>query len=372
MERMKMERWLGAILILILFLAGRPVQSTPVRKGRVHRTLGADGEFNWPDSYFDVEASSDVAVIVGQPAFLTCRVQMAGNWTVSWVRHRDINLLTVGTDTYTPDRRFRGLHVPNSPEWTLQIKASTLEDAGDYECQLSSTPLRTHVVRLRVIEPHIQILNGPEVYLHEGSTLNLTCVISPAVDSSLLLWSRYGQDLNWLYQNDQGQQGHLEARIHVYDGRLWVDRGGGGAKPHDDDDNDDDAREEETEEEEENYQNDEDEEEEEEEDEEEGDELVRSSRWKVTATTAAPPPAASYRDEDRQTATVSQLIVDKAQMYHSGRYICSTRATAGTWTHVHILADEQPAAMQRGNPASCSHPWLTGWIAIITVIHRYL
>lgn len=41
---------------------------------------------------------------------------------VSWVRHRDINLLTVGTDTYTPDRRFRGLHLPNSPEWTLQIK----------------------------------------------------------------------------------------------------------------------------------------------------------------------------------------------------------------------------------------------------------
>lgn len=43
------------------------------------------------------------------------------------------------------------------------------------------------------IEPHIQILNGPEVYVHEGSMLNLTCVISPAVDASLLLWSRNGQ-----------------------------------------------------------------------------------------------------------------------------------------------------------------------------------
>lgn len=29
--------------------------------------------------------------------------------------------------------------------------ATTLDDAGDYECQLSSTPLRTHVVRLRII-----------------------------------------------------------------------------------------------------------------------------------------------------------------------------------------------------------------------------
>jgi hypothetical protein len=42
-------------------------------------------------------------------------------------------------------------------------------------------------------EPHIQIMNGPEVHLHEGSTLNLTCMISPAVDASLLLWERNGQ-----------------------------------------------------------------------------------------------------------------------------------------------------------------------------------
>ena len=91
------------------------------------------------------------------------------------MRHHDIHLLTVGTDTYTADPRFRGLHVANSADWTLQIKgktqraakpptgrdslfffiridaAATPNDAGDYECQLSSTPLRTHVVRLRVV-----------------------------------------------------------------------------------------------------------------------------------------------------------------------------------------------------------------------------
>ena len=37
------------------------------------------------------------------------------------------------------------------------------------------------------------IANGREVYLHQGSTLNLTCVISPAIDASLLLWSHNGQ-----------------------------------------------------------------------------------------------------------------------------------------------------------------------------------
>jgi hypothetical protein len=39
-------------------------------------------DFRWPESYFDLEASSDVAVVVGQTAFLVCRVAVAGNWTV--------------------------------------------------------------------------------------------------------------------------------------------------------------------------------------------------------------------------------------------------------------------------------------------------
>lgn len=37
------------------------------------------------------------------------------------------------------------------------------------------------------------------------------------------------------------------------------------------------------------------------------------------------------------TATMSQLLVDKAQMFHSGRYVCSALGASGTWTLVHIL-----------------------------------
>ena len=50
--------------------------------------LMASGPFvRWPmatalESYFDLEASSDVTVVVGQAAFLVCRVAVAGNWTV--------------------------------------------------------------------------------------------------------------------------------------------------------------------------------------------------------------------------------------------------------------------------------------------------
>lgn len=59
---------------------------------------------------------------------------------VSWVRHRDIHLLTVGRYTYTSDQRFAAVHSPHSDEWSLRIKYSQLKDSGIYECQISTTP----------------------------------------------------------------------------------------------------------------------------------------------------------------------------------------------------------------------------------------
>lgn len=56
---------------------------------------------------------------------------------VSWVRHRDIHLLTVGRYTYTSDQRFRAIHHPHSEDWILQIKYPQHRDTGIYECQVS-------------------------------------------------------------------------------------------------------------------------------------------------------------------------------------------------------------------------------------------
>lgn len=109
--------------------------------------------------------------------------------------------------------------------------------------------------------------------------------------------------LNWLYQsNEVIGSSQLDARIQVYDGRLWVDRGGGSSQL--DETNDD-----------------------------------------GSVTTAA---AAAVKEEGTKgrhlrgpsltTATMSQLLVDKAQMFHSGRYVCSALGASGTWTLVHILA----------------------------------
>lgn len=56
-------------------------------------------DFRWPESYFDLEASSDVAVVVGQTAFLVCRVAVAGNWTVSKPFSNRLHALPVAAPT---------------------------------------------------------------------------------------------------------------------------------------------------------------------------------------------------------------------------------------------------------------------------------
>lgn len=67
---------------------------------------------------------------LGKSAFLNCRVKNLGNKTVSWIRHRDIHILTVGSYTYTSDQRFQATHHKETDDWTLQIKWAQKRDSG--------------------------------------------------------------------------------------------------------------------------------------------------------------------------------------------------------------------------------------------------
>lgn len=131
--------------------------------------------------YFDLAASKNVTALLGKTAYLNCRVKNLGNKTlnmqISWVRHRDIHLLTVGRYTYTSDQRFRAIHLPHSEDWTLQIKYPQHRDSGIYECQISTTPHLSHFIHLNVVEPTTEIIGGPDLYIDRGSTINLTCVV---------------------------------------------------------------------------------------------------------------------------------------------------------------------------------------------------
>nr|CAH7717514.1 unnamed protein product [Callosobruchus chinensis] len=85
--------------------------------------------------YFDNSSRREYVTTVGQTAHLHCRVRNLGDRAVSWIRKRDLHILTVGILTYTNDQRFQSLHTDGSDEWTLKVTSPQIRDSGIYECQ---------------------------------------------------------------------------------------------------------------------------------------------------------------------------------------------------------------------------------------------
>ncbi|XP_063618582.1 uncharacterized protein LOC134791476 [Cydia splendana] len=148
--------------------------------------------------YFDPSTPRNITGLVGHPVRLLCRVKNLQNRTVSWVRHRDIHLLTVGRYTYTSDQRFEAQHKPRSEEWALRIRSPQRRDSGQYECQISTTPPIGHAVFLNIVEPETTISSGAELFLQADSTINLTCTVrhTPEPPSSIT-WTHADQVINF-------------------------------------------------------------------------------------------------------------------------------------------------------------------------------
>ncbi|KAK0049449.1 muscle M-line assembly protein unc-89, partial [Biomphalaria pfeifferi] len=45
--------------------------------------------------------------------------------------------LTIGSKSWTRDKRIHSEHVPNSSQWNLVVENVTVSDAGQYECHVS-------------------------------------------------------------------------------------------------------------------------------------------------------------------------------------------------------------------------------------------
>ncbi|KAI8116137.1 Zwei Ig domain protein zig-8 [Lucilia cuprina] len=86
--------------------------------------------------YFDDINSRNVTTVADETAILKCRVKNKGNRTVSWMRKRDLHILTTNIYTYTGDQRFSVIHPPGSDDWDLKIEYAQQRDSGIYECQL--------------------------------------------------------------------------------------------------------------------------------------------------------------------------------------------------------------------------------------------
>ncbi|XP_036319315.1 zwei Ig domain protein zig-8, partial [Rhagoletis pomonella] len=147
---------------------------------------------------FDTTVQTNITGLVGKTVKLTCRVKNLGNRTVSWVRHRDIHLLTVGRYTYTSDQRFEAMHSPHAEDWTLRIRYAQRKDSGIYECQISTTPPIGHSVYLNIVEPITEVIGGPELHINKGSTINLTCIVKFAPEPPpTVIWSHNREVINF-------------------------------------------------------------------------------------------------------------------------------------------------------------------------------
>ncbi|XP_075216922.1 zwei Ig domain protein zig-8-like isoform X2 [Lycorma delicatula] len=145
--------------------------------------------------FFDLSTSRNVTTAVGQIAFLHCTVEQLGDKAVSWIRKRDLHILSAGVLTYTSDQRFQVIRPDNSDRWTLSIKFPQKRDSGIYECQVNTEPKMSLAFWLNVVELKAEILGPSEVYVRRGSSLTLTCVISQGPhDLGTVFWYQ-GSDL---------------------------------------------------------------------------------------------------------------------------------------------------------------------------------
>ncbi|XP_059614665.1 lachesin-like isoform X2 [Phlebotomus argentipes] len=152
----------------------------------------------YAEPYFDPMTLSNVTALVGKSAYLNCRVRNLGNKTVSWIRQRDIHILTVGSYVYTTDQRFQTVYHRESDDWTLQIKWVQKRDAGVYECQISTQPILSYFVYLNVVVPTATILGAPDLHVEKGSTINLTCSIKYSADPpAYIFWFHHDEVINY-------------------------------------------------------------------------------------------------------------------------------------------------------------------------------
>ncbi|XP_076060687.1 uncharacterized protein LOC143036805 [Oratosquilla oratoria] len=179
------------LLVLVLFLLLSPTLALSAsrldtsrgsssghydRGGPQHRITWGRG--NPQASAVFGDTPTNVTAIVGHRARLPCTVRNLGLKDVTWIRQRDLHILTVGISTYTNDDRFTVYHKPETEDWFLDISSVTFRDSGIYECQVTTSPKVSLPVHLTVLAEQEATIQGPkEVYIRTGSTISLVCEV---------------------------------------------------------------------------------------------------------------------------------------------------------------------------------------------------
>ncbi|XP_046749461.1 uncharacterized protein LOC124413129 isoform X2 [Diprion similis] len=169
--------------------------------GRNFTSLSDVGENGDNDLPVFAPTAANVSALEGQTVYLPCRVRNLGDKVVSWIRNRDLHILTSADVAFSSDPRFAPQHTPGSDAWTLRLDNARRSDSGRYECQVNTEPKMMYAVQLAVRdpdkpeghdEPHSQqtrisyestaplaaIMGPREQRVSSGSTITLRCVVT--------------------------------------------------------------------------------------------------------------------------------------------------------------------------------------------------
>ncbi|KZC10404.1 PREDICTED: hemicentin-1-like [Dufourea novaeangliae] len=194
--------YLGICASLPVTILSAPAQVREISKeGSQRRPNDANNDSAaGGDSPVFEPTAANVSAYVGQTVYLPCRVRNLGDKVVSWMRSKDLHILTSGTSPFSSDTRFGPQHTPGSDAWTLRLNNARKTDSGQYECQVNTEPKMMYAVQLSVRdadkpegydEPHSQqtrisyestapvaaIMGPREQKVAPGSTITLRCVI---------------------------------------------------------------------------------------------------------------------------------------------------------------------------------------------------
>ncbi|KAF2368551.1 Immunoglobulin-like domain [Trinorchestia longiramus] len=143
---------------------------------------------------------------------------------VSWIRRRDLHVLSTGTFTYTNDDRFHVVHERRSPYWILSIQDTQQSDTGLYECQVPAQPklfkrfwlsvidnqkrkdfvrafldlandetFTSHIImsdkaHFHISVPHATVEGSSEVFMQAGGDIKMVCHVTGATPPTFIRW----------------------------------------------------------------------------------------------------------------------------------------------------------------------------------------
>ncbi|XP_030383098.1 uncharacterized protein LOC115630613 [Scaptodrosophila lebanonensis] len=280
--------------------------------GFVVAPQATETEFSQSLPIFDFGMPRNITGRTGHTeAIIKCRVDSLHDKSVSWIRKRDLHILTVGTATYTSDKRFQVTESKDAREWTLHVKAPQTRDSGIYECQVNTEPKMSMAFQLNIIEisPDAKaIISGPhDLHFKAGSAIILNCVVQqPSVkDIGPIYWYR-GEHMITPFDADDGDPETTGLEPLLNHPQQQQQQAAVGSDKFDTSLN----------------------------------ELLTTDIQKDFATRIA-------MESQLGDTLKSRLRISNAQTTDTGNYTCQPTTASSASVLVHVINDENPAAMQK-------------------------